>query len=71
MVNNNINIIEDTIGNKNPMNDKELIEVGPEYDEFEKDWRLDDIKDIELEDAEKDMEVPDETSNATMEYKST
>ena len=40
--------------------DKELIKGGSEYNESENELNLDDIKDRELEDAEKDTEKPTE-----------
>ena len=61
-----VEIIEDNVSNnKNPKADEELIIGGPEYDELEKEWKLDDKKDTELEDAEKVTEEPDDARNVT------
>ena len=67
-------IIEDTIsGNKNPKNAEEFIihAGGTEYDKFEKEWNLGEIKDRELEDADKDMEEPDDDSKDKTEHRAT
>ena len=48
-----------------------MIIGGPEYDEFEKEWKLNDSRDRELEYAEKDTKELDDSSNAITKHRAT